>query len=92
MASTNEERFIASCEREGEASVKQKLAAGRYGENRAVWAAKWLDLVESSNSDNTRAEERPLGARTPVNSALRPWLWLILIVLVAGVALIIQFR
>jgi hypothetical protein len=54
---TNEERFIASCQKIGESDVRQKLNADRYGGQRAVWAAKWLAQVESGKSDDTEAEE-----------------------------------
>ena len=58
VAMTNEERFIVSCESVGEADVRQKLNADRYTGRRAVWASTWLDQVESSKSESTRAEER----------------------------------
>ena len=57
MAMTNEERFIASCESVGEADVRQKLNANRYGGSKALWAADWLEKVESAKSDVTKAEE-----------------------------------
>jgi hypothetical protein len=55
---TNEERFIASCEEVGEADVRNKLSAGRYGERKTMWASSWLEKVESGKSDATKAEER----------------------------------
>ena len=55
---TNEERFIASCESMGEADVRQKLNADRYGGSKAVWASDWLEQVESAKSEATKAEER----------------------------------
>ena len=58
LAMTNEERFIASCEKVSEAEVRDKLSAGRYSERKAEWASNWLDNVESGKSDATRAEER----------------------------------
>jgi hypothetical protein len=58
MAMTNEQRFIASCESAGEADVRQKLNANRYGGSRAVWANDWLERVESTKSDATKAEEK----------------------------------
>jgi hypothetical protein len=58
MAMTNEERFIVSCESMGEADVRQKLNADRYGGSKAVWASDWLEQVESAKSDATKAEER----------------------------------
>ena len=58
VAMTNEERFVVSCESVGEADVRQKLNADRYTGRRAVWASTWLDHVESSKSESTRAEER----------------------------------
>jgi hypothetical protein len=57
MAMTNEERFIVSCESMGEADVRQKLNADRYGGSKAVWASDWLEQVESAKSDATKAEE-----------------------------------
>ena len=57
-AMTNEERFIASCERVGEADVWDKLSAGRYSERKTMWASSWLDKVGSGKSDATKAEER----------------------------------
>lgn len=65
VAMTNEERFIASCQREGEAGVRQKVNEGRYSERRAAWASEWLDLVDSGKSDATRAEERSRRLLTP---------------------------
>jgi hypothetical protein len=58
VAMTNEERFIVSCESVGEADVRQKLNADRYTGRRALWASTWLEQVESSKSESTRAEER----------------------------------
>ena len=58
MTMTNEERFIASCESVGEADVRQKLNADRYGGSKAAWASDWLERVESAKSDATKAEER----------------------------------
>jgi hypothetical protein len=58
LAMTNEERFIASCEKVSEAEVRDKLSTGRYSERKAEWASNWLDKVESGKSDATRAEER----------------------------------
>ena len=58
LAMTNEERFIVSCENVGETDVRQKLNADRYTGRRAAWATAWLEQVESSKSESTRAEER----------------------------------
>ena len=58
VAITNEERFIASCEEVGETDVRDKLSAGRYGERKTMWASSWLEKVQSSKSDATKAEER----------------------------------
>jgi hypothetical protein len=58
MAMTNEERFIASCESVGEADVRQKLSAGRYGGSKVLWAGDWLEQVESAKSDATKADEK----------------------------------
>jgi hypothetical protein len=58
IAMTNQERFIASCESVGEADVRQKLIADRYGGSKTGWASDWLEQVESAKSDATKAEER----------------------------------
>jgi hypothetical protein len=58
LAMTNEERFIASCERVSEAEVRDRLSTGRYSERKAEWASNWLEKVESGKSDATKAEER----------------------------------
>jgi hypothetical protein len=58
MAMTNQQRFVASCESVGEADVRQKLNADRYGASKAVWASEWLEQVESAKTDATKAEER----------------------------------
>ena len=55
---TNEQRFIASCESVGEAYVRQKLSGGRYSEPKIAWANSWLEQVESSKSEATKAEEK----------------------------------
>jgi hypothetical protein len=57
VAATNEERFLASCKNIGEADVRKKLAAGGYGERRAMWASEWLEKLEYGKSDETKAEE-----------------------------------
>ena len=61
IAMTNEERFIAACQIEGEAGVRQKLNAGRYSEAKTVWASNWLEQVESGKSEATRAQEQSTG-------------------------------
>src|SRR5881628_1559357 len=58
LAMTNEERFIASCEKVSEAEIRDKLSTGRYSQRKAEWASNWLDKVESGKSDATKAEER----------------------------------
>ena len=58
VAATNEERFLASCRKIGEAEVRKKLTAGGYGERRAVWASEWLEGLEYGKSDETKAEEK----------------------------------
>ncbi len=68
---TNEERFIASCKMAGEADVRQKLAADRYSERKAVWAGDWLEQVESAKSDATKDEERSIGLRMPAGADRR---------------------
>lgn len=93
MASTNEERFVGSCQIEGEVDVRQKLAAGRYSENRAVWATRWLETVESGKSDATKAEERSTRGRGPVKSKNSILLWVLaLLVAVAAAIVLLQFK
>lgn len=58
MAMTNQERFVASCERVGEADVRQKLAANQYTDRRVAWAKDWLEALENGKSDAMKAEER----------------------------------
>ena len=58
VAMTNEERFIASCEKVGEADVRDKLSAGRYSERKTMWASSWLDKVGTGKSDAIKAEEK----------------------------------
>ncbi|HVH49758.1 MAG TPA: hypothetical protein VM760_07755 [Sphingomicrobium sp.] len=90
---TNEDRFIASCANVGEADVRQKLNAGRYSERRALWAATWLDQVESGKSDATRAEEtsrlrnsiRPNGHSAATVGAL------LVVLLLVGAVLFVMF-
>ena len=57
-AMTNEERFVASCVREGEVCVRQKLSAGKYSERRTAWASNWLEQIESGKSEATKADEK----------------------------------
>ena len=95
MAMTNEERFIASCENAGEADVRQKLNADRYGGSKAVWASDWLEQVESAKSDATKAEERSRGLRV-TSGTDRHFAFgvsiLLFVLLLAGAALFLVFR
>jgi hypothetical protein len=93
-ALTNEERFVAACQIEGEAGVRQKLNTGRYGEAKTVWAGNWLECVESGKSDATKAQERNTGllnARKP-RKYLAWSLSLLLLVLVAGASVVLASR
>jgi hypothetical protein len=93
-AMTNEERFIASCLSVGEADVRQKLNANRYGGRRAVWASSWLEQLESGKSDATVAEEKSSrlpkpGASRHVSPAISALLFGLLL---ASVVLFLKFR
>ena len=68
LAMTNEERFIASCEKVSEAEVREKLSTGRYSERKAEWASSWLERVEGGKSDATKAEERSSRLRNPARA------------------------
>ena len=93
LALTNEERFIASCEKVSEAEVRNKLSAGRYSERKAEWASSWLEKVESGKSDATKAEERsarlgnPASARTYFVYAVSA---ILIVLLVAGATLLLR--
>jgi hypothetical protein len=95
MAMTNQERFIASCESAGEADVRQKLNADRYGSSKAGWASDWLEQVESAKSDATKAEERSsrlrmaAGTNRDFGFAVSA---LVLVVLLASAALFLMTR
>jgi hypothetical protein len=92
---TNEERFIASCESVGEADVRQKLSANRYGASKAVWANDWLEQVESAKSDATKAEEKSIGLHMAAGTNRRfgfGILTLLLVLLLAGAALFLMSR
>ncbi|MEO6312876.1 MAG: hypothetical protein ABIO47_11505 [Sphingomicrobium sp.] len=87
---TNEERFIATCEREGEAGVRQKLNAGRFSERKTEWATSWLDQVDSGKSETTRAQERNVGllnTNTRSRSAVTLVALLVLMLVVGAAAL-----
>ena len=86
---TNEERFIASCQTAGEADVRQKLNADRYGGLKAAWASSWLEQVEGAKSDATKAEERNsrLAKPTPNRRLASIVFALLLAFLLAGVFL-----
>jgi hypothetical protein len=98
MAMTNEERFIASCESVGEADVRQKLNASRYGGSKAVWANDWLERVESTKSDATRAEEKSsrlhvaAGTNRHFRFGFSTLLLVLLVLLLASAALFFMFR
>ena len=87
-AMSNEERFIAACSLEGEAGVRQKLAAGRYSEAKSGWAGGWLEEVESGKSEATKAQERIAGilsAKEPSRYVVAATI-LIVLVLLCGIA------
>lgn len=68
MALTNQERFVAACQIEGGAGVRNKLNTGRYSEAKTIWASNWLEQVDGGKSDATRAQEgstRLLNAKEP---------------------------
>jgi hypothetical protein len=95
VAMTNEERFIASCEEVGEADVRNKLSAGRYGERKAVWASDWLEKLESGKSDATKAEERSI--RLPSSTNAYPYFVyassaIFIVLLLAGVGVFLKLR
>jgi len=93
LAMTNEERFIASCEKVSEAEVRNKLSTGRYSERKAEWASSWLEKVESGKSDATKAEERsarigkPASARTYFVYAASA---IVVVLLLAGAAVLLK--
>jgi len=94
VAMTNEQRFIASCVSVGEADVRQKLNANRYGGRRAVWASSWLEQLESGTSDVTEAEEKSIrlpkpGANRHFGLAISA---LLFVLLLASVVLFLKFR
>ncbi|MFL6726669.1 MAG: hypothetical protein ACJ8FS_09175 [Sphingomicrobium sp.] len=95
LAMTNEERFIASCEKVSEAEVRDRLSTGRYSERKAEWASNWLDKVESGKSDATKAEERSRRVGNPASARIYfvYTVSAILIVLVlAGAAVLLKLR
>ena len=95
LAMTNEERFIASCEKVSEAEVREKLSTGRYSERKAEWASSWLERVENGKSDATKAEERssrlgkPASARTYLVYAVSA---ILMFLLLAGAAVLLKLR
>ena len=95
LAMTNEERFIASCEKVSEAEIRNKLSTGRYSERKAEWASSWLEKVESGKSDATKAEERsarlgsPASARTYFVYAVSA---ILMVLLLAGAAALLKLR
>ena len=95
LAMTNEERFIASCEKVSEAEVRDKLSTGRYSERKAEWASSWLEKVESGKSDATKAEERsrrlsnPASARTYFVYAVSA---ILMVLLLTGAAVLLKLR
>ena len=93
LAMTNEERFIASCEKVSEAEVRDKLSTGRYSERKAQWASSWLEQVESGKSDATKAEER--SSRLPKSARANTYSIyvisaIVLVSLLAGVTLVLR--
>ena len=95
LAMTNEERFIASCEKVSEAEVRDKLSTGRYSERKAEWASNWLEKVESGKSDATKAEERsrrvgnPASARTYFVYAVSA---ILIVLLFVGAVVLLKLR
>ena len=95
LAMTNEERFIASCEKVSEADVRDKLSSGRYSERKAEWASIWLEKVESGKSDANKAEE---GSSHLPNSARGKMYFIyvvsaiLMVLLLTGVTVLLRFR
>jgi hypothetical protein len=94
VAMTNEERFIASCQTAGEADVRQKLNADRYGGVKADWASNWLEQVESAKSDATKAEEKNsrLAKSKPSPHLASLVLALLFVLLLAGAFLFLKSK
>src|SRR5437764_7105899 len=95
LAMTNEERFIASCEKVSEAEVRDKLSTGRYSERKAEWASDWLEQVESAKSDATKAEERSSRLRMAAGTNRHFGIAvsaLLLVILLASAALFLMTR
>ena len=92
---TNEQRFIASCERVGETDVRQKLNAERYSGRKAVWASDWLEQVDSAKTDATKAEESRSRLRVTAKARRHFTLaiaTILLLVLFASVLLFLKYR
>jgi hypothetical protein len=95
LAMTNEERFIASCEKVSEAEVRDRLSTGRYSERKAEWASNWLEKVESGKSDATKAEERSRRAGNPANARtyfVYAVSAILIVLLLAGAAVLLKLR
>jgi hypothetical protein len=73
LAHTNEERFIAACERAGEVEVRQQLNAGRYGGRKVDWASQWLDRAQDGNSEAAKAVDTGRQLSPPAGSHIRGW-------------------
>jgi hypothetical protein len=92
---SNEERFNASCEKVGEADVRQKLSSGLYSENRAKWASTWLEQRDIGKSEATRSEEESIASRTiaePKSLRLYTTLILVLIIALGGAVAFLTLR
>ena len=93
LAMTNEERFIASCEKVSEAEVRNRLSTGRYSERKAEWASSWLEKVESGKSDATKAEEKSARLGNPASATtyfVYAVLAILMVLLLAGAAMFLK--
>ena len=95
LALTNEERFIASCEKVSEADVRDKLSTGRYSEQKAEWASNWLEKMESGKSEATKAEER--NSHLPNSAKAKTYFIyavsaILVVLLLTGVTVLLGFR
>jgi hypothetical protein len=89
---TNEERFLASCEKVGETGVQQMLNAGRYEGRKAEWATNWLVSVDHGKTDVTRAEERSIVTRKLAGCHRNAILFAIALAVLIGVLLLLFLR
>jgi len=54
---TDEERFIAKCEEQGEKQVRDNLNTHKYNKKKATWAANWIENRERARAEASQAEE-----------------------------------